>query len=102
MPQHSFSRLPDSLRQKTPKGKRAPSGPPSCKAAPTAQLLASGVRTKSLSPSASLRGTISVIARLSFKETSFTEAIHVRPIFFRFLCLGTFFKILIKGVAMEA
>ena len=42
-----------------------------------------------------------MIARSSFKEASFAEAFHVRPIFFPFLCLGQFFNISIKGVAME-
>ena len=97
-----FNWLPDSLREKKAMGRRAPSGPSCCRAAPTAQLLASGVRTKSLSHSASWRGTISVIARLSFKKASLAEAFHFRPIFFPFLCLGKFFNISIKGVAMEA
>ena len=83
------------------KGPRAPLGPSCCRAAPSAQLLASGVRTKSLSQSASWRVTISVISRLSFKKAPLAEAFHVRPIFFPFLCLGKFFKISIKGVAME-
>ena len=43
-----------------------------------------------------------MIACLSFKKASSAEAFHVRPIFFPFLCLGKFFHISIKGVAMEA
>ena len=60
------------------------------------------LRTKSLSQSASWRGTKSVIARLTFKEASLAEAFHVRPILFPFSCLGKFFNISISGVPMEA
>ena len=44
---------------------------------------------------------MSVRAGLSFNKASVARAFHVRPIFFPFLCLGKFFNISIKGVAME-
>ena len=43
-----------------------------------------------------------MIAHLRLKKATLTEAFHVRPILFPFLCLGKFFNISIKEVAMEA
>ena len=43
-----------------------------------------------------------MIAPLSLKKASWAEAFHVRPILVQILCLGKFFNISIKGVAMEA
>ena len=42
-----------------------------------------------------------MIAPLSFKKASSAVAFHFRPSFFPFFCLGKFFNISIKGVAIE-
>ena len=43
-----------------------------------------------------------MIAPLSFKKASWAKAFHVRPILVQFLCLGKFFDMSIKRVAMKA